>query len=183
MKKNGFSLLNYAGSLLIDHLFALLISLVIINVLNFFSNDGIPVLRLILCASVYFVICYVDFWHKGNADRNRIRLGVIPNNKIRAVFAGLIAAIPGFMLSVIALLTEIGAASFLDVFTVDIFTTLNRLWHLPLGTLYEFVNTAPVLNLIIPLFLPIAAEIGYICGMYEITLKKYFIYTNESEED
>jgi len=183
MKAKSPNLIAYAGGLIIDHLFALLAALLTSNIINFFSTDGIPVLNLIISATVYFLICYVDAWNRGNTDSNRIRLGIMPDNKFRGVLAGLIAAIPGGILALLATVAELGIAKFYDVFAVDLFTALNRVWHLPLGTLYLFVNENPFGNFLFPLFIPVVSGFGYVMGLKEISLKYIFVYRNREEED
>lgn len=183
MKSKSPGILSHARSLVIDHLFALLISLVATNIINFFTSDGIPVLQFIICVLVYFSICYVDSWHRGASDGNRMRLGVIPNDKLRGFYAGLIASIPGFILALLAFLAETGAVAFYDVFGVDIATTINRLWQLPLSSLYRFANDIPALNFAFPLFLPVVSEFGYILGLHEFSLKRIFIYRNTTDDD
>lgn len=183
MKSKGSGIIGYAGGLIIDHILALLGSLLVSNIINFFSKSGASALNLIICASIYFTICYVDAWSRGCNDSNRMRLGVIPKNKLRGFGAGFIAAIPGFCLSLLAFIAEIDLVKFYDVFSVDVFTTLNRLWHLPLGNMYVFANDFPVLNFAFPLFLPIVSGLGYIMGVHEITLKYIFVYRNKNDED
>ncbi len=183
MKNHSPGILSHARSLLIDHLFALLTSLVLTNVINFFSSDGIPTLQLLISISVYFAITYSDSWHRGVSDGNKMRAGVLKKDIFRGFYAGLISSVPGFILAFFAFFAEIGLFHMYDVFGVDIFTSVNRLWQLPFSSLYIFVNDIPALNLLYPFILPLFAETGYLMGMKGYTLKKYFIYKNTSEED
>ena len=178
MNKSSAGILMHARSLLVDHLFALLISLVLTNIIHFFNPTGIPVLQLIISASVYFSITYSDSWHRGVSDGNKIRAGVLKKNWLRGFYAGLIASIPGFALALFACCAEIGICNVYDVFGVDIFTSINRFWQLPFSALYLLANENPLLNLLFPFFLPVFSEIGYIMGMKGYTLKKYFLYKN-----
>lgn len=182
MKKTNSGIMGYAFSLIIDQLIAILVSLVATNIINFFAPSGSLLLNFIVCISVYFIISYSDSWSRGCSDRNRIRLGVIADNKMRGFLCGLIAAIPGLILAFFAFLAETGTASFRDVLGADIFTTLNRLWHLPLGVLFRYVNEFPLLNFVYPMFLPIISGIGYILGLNEIRLKQIFVYRSIDDE-
>lgn len=183
MKSKSPGVLSYARSLIIDHLVALLISLVVTNIINFFTSCGIPVLQFIICFLVYFSICYVDSWYRGETDGNRMRLGVIPNDKLRGFYAGLIASIPGFILALLAFLAETSLVALYDVFGVDVVTIINRLWQLPLSSLYRFANDIPAINFVFPLFLPVVSAFGYIFGLHEFTLKRIFLYRNTTDDD
>lgn len=178
MKKSSSVILVHTRSLLIDHLFALLISLVVANVINFFSSTGIPVLQLVLSVSIYFSITYSDSWHRGVSAGNKIRAGSMKKAWLGGFWAGLIASIPGFILAFGACCAESGIFDVYDVLGVDIFTSLNRFWQLPFSSLYLLANDKPLLNLVFPFFLPVFSEIGYIMGMKGYTLKKYFLYKN-----
>ena len=182
MKKCSVGILPHARSLFIDHLFALLISLVITNIINFFSSGGIPLLQLISSIFVYFLITYSDSWHRGVSDGNRMKSGAIKKDIFRGFYAGLIASVPGFVLGILAFFVENGSFFVYDMFGVDLFTSLNRLWQLPLSSLYLFVNKVPALNLFYPLVLPVFSEIGYFMGLNGCSLKKYFIYKNGDAE-
>lgn len=182
MKKTSSGIIGYAFSLIIDQLIAILVSLVATNIINFFAPSGSSLLNFIVCISAYFVICYSDSWNRGCSDSNRVKLGVIPDNKLRGFLCGLVAAIPGLTLALLAYLAETGVASFRDVLGVDIFTTLNRMWHLPLGTLFRYANEAPLLNFVYAMFLPIISGFGYILGLNEIRLKQIFVYRSIDDE-
>ena len=182
MNKSSTGILVHARSLLVDHLFALLISLVLTNVINFFNPDGIPALHLVVSVSVYCSITYSDSWHRGVSDGNKIRAGVLEKNWLKGFYAGVIASIPGFGLALFAYCAEIGFCNVYDVFGVDIFTSLNRFWQLPFSPLYLFVNETPILNLLFPFFLPVFSEIGYIMGIKGYTLKRYFLYKNVEDD-
>lgn len=182
MKKSSPKILAHARSLLIDHLFALLISLVLTNVINFFNSAGIPVLQLVVSVSAYFSITYSDSWHRGVSAGNKIKTGFMEKNWFGGFYAGLIASIPGLILALLAYCAESGFCNVYDVFGVDIFTSLNRLWQLPFSSLYLLVNEVPVLNLVFPFFLPVFSEIGYIMGIKGYTLKKYFLYKNVEDD-
>ena len=181
MKKFFPGIFDHSRSLLIDHLFALLIALVLTNIINFFNSNGIPALQLILSCSVYFAITYSDSWHRGVAAGNKIRAGVIRRNWYSGFYAGLLASIPGFVLALAAYCVESDFCNVYDVFGVDIFTSLNRFWQLPFSPLYLLVNEKPAFNLIFPFFLPVFSEIGYIMGLKGYTLKKYFLYKNSED--
>ncbi len=183
MKKTNSGIIGYAFSLIIDQLIAIMVSLVATNIINFFAPSGSLLLNFIVCISVYFIICYSDSWSRGCSDRNRIKLGVISDNKLRGFLYGLAAAIPGLVFAFFAYLAETGIASFRDVLGVDIFTTINRLWHLPLGALFRYANEFPVLNFAYPMFLPIISGFGYILGLNEIRLKQVFVYRSIADED
>ena len=175
MKNKSPGLFAFAWSLIIDHLFAVLITILITTVINFFTSKA-SVLIFVLSMAVYFSICYVDSWQRGNSDTNRIRLGIMKKNNLRGACAGLLAAIPSFVLAIGAMLAELHFLSFYNFLGVDIFTALNRFWQLPLSYLYTVANSYPWINLLIPLFLPLAAEFGYIFGRHNISLKGYFLY-------
>ena len=180
MKNKSTGLLAFAWSLIINHLFAILTSLLITTVINFFTDHAYIVI-FIISAAVYFYICYIDSWQRGNSDTNRIRLGLMKKNDLKGMCAGFIAAIPSFILTIGAVLAELQLFSFYDFLGVDIFTALNRFWQLPLSYLYTFANGYPAVNFLIPLFLPIVAEIGYIFGRKNISLKNYFLYKDAEE--
>lgn len=183
MKNKNPTILAFAWSLVINQLFAILISLLINTVINFFAPNGASVIVFALSASVYFSICYVDSWQRGNADTNRIRLNLMKKNDLKGVWAGLMAMIPSFVLATGAVLAETGVVSFREFLGVDIFTALNRFWLLPLSYLYNIANEYPVFNYIIPLFVPFSAELGYVLGRHDISLKNYFMYRDNSEEN
>ncbi len=182
MKKTNSGIMGYAFSLIIDQLIAILVSLVATNIINFFAPSGSLLLNFIVCISVYFIICYSDSWSRGCSDSNRIRLGVITDNKLRGFLCGLVATIPGLVFAFFAFLAETGVASFYDVLGADIFTTINRLWHLPLGVLFRYVNEFPLLNFVYPMLLPIISGLGYILGLNEIRLKQIFIYKSTDDD-
>ncbi len=181
MKKKFPGIFAHARSLLIDHLFALLIALVLTNIINFFNSTGIPILQLVLSVSVYFAITYSDSWHRGVSAGNKIRGGVMKKSWCGGFYAGLLASIPGFILALVAYCTESGFFNVYDVFGVDIFTSLNRFWQLPFSSLYLLVNERPLFNLIFPFLLPIFSEIGYVMGIKGYTFKKYFLYKNSED--
>lgn len=181
-KTNGT--LKYAGSLLSDHLLALLAAVLMKNFFLFFSETGFPLLTQLLCLVITFLVFYVDSWKRGCSDGSRIRLGRMPNNYFRGFIVGLIAAIPGFILALGAFVAETGMMSFSEVFdNVDIFTTLNRFWNLPFAGFMEDVNKMPILNFAFPLFMVVVSGIGYILGRFEITLKQFFVYKTVKDED
>lgn len=183
MKKIKFGLKSYVLSLLIDQLFAFMAAILITTIVGLLP-DTFSLLRFILSVAIYAGICYGDSWKRGSSDRNRIILGEIRKNYFRGFLAGMIASIPGFILAVFAFLAETNVISVYDAIGMDIFSLLNRMWYNPLGALYDaYVNTTPAINLLIPLFMPIVAGIGYFLGLKDVALKNYFIYRNKSTSD
>lgn len=182
MKKSSPGIFAHARSLFVDHLFALLISLVSTNIINFFNSSGIPALQLIISVLVYFSITYSDSWHRGVSAGNKIRAGLITKNWLRGFYAGAVASIPGFVLALFAYCAESGFCNIYDVFGVDIFTSLNRFWQLPFASLFLIANEIPILNLVIPFILPVFSEFGYVMGIKGYTLKMHFLYKNAEDD-
>ncbi len=179
--KNGIK--EYVFSLFIDHLFAFMGAMVITNITGFFARKDLSVLNLILCMSLYGVILYSDSWRRGCNDRNRVACGIKKRPLLYGFLVGIIANIPAFCLGIMAFLTECGIIRIYEVFeNIDIATTINRLWQLPLSSLFAFVDY-PVVNLFVPLFLPVVSGAAYILGSHEIYLKNYILYKKEDSKE
>ncbi len=181
MKKsnNNFGIMSFAGSLIVDQFLAVMASFVITTLISIVSPRGMPPVNLVLCISVYFIICYVDAWNKGFSDINKIKLGMLSGNKLRGALAGLIAAVPGLIISVLAFFAESGIISIYKVFESDITLFINRFWQLPFNVFFTGVNENPLLNLAFPFFLPIVSEIGYYLGVNGCSLRQIFVYSRD----
>ncbi len=176
--KNG--IWEYVFSLFIDHLFAFMGAVVITNITGFFSRKDLFVLNLILCVSLYGLILYSDSWRRGCSDRNRVACGIAKRPALYGFLVGLVASIPAYCIGFAAFLAESGVITFYEVFeNVDIVTTVNRLIQLPLSSLFAFVDY-PIVNLFVPLFLPVVSGAAYILGSHEIYLKNYILYKKEN---
>ena len=175
--KNG--VWEYVFSLFIDHLFAFMGAMIITNITGFFARKDLSFLNVVLCMSLYGIILYSDSWRRGCSDRNRVACGMKKRSLLYGFFVGIIATIPAFFIGVAAFLAEIGIIKVYEVFeNIDIITTINRLWQLPLSSLFA-VADYPIVNLFVPLFLPIVSGVAYILGSYEIYLKNYILYKKE----
>ncbi len=181
MKKNSnnIGIWRFAGSLIVDQFLAVMAAFVVSTLISLVSPGGIPLLNLILCVLVYFMICYVDAWNKGFSDINKIKFGMICGNKLRGALAGLIAAAPGLLIATLAFFAESGIISIYKVFESDITLFINRFWNLPFNALFTGVNENPLLNFAFPLFLPIVAGFGYFLGVNDCTLRQIFVYSRD----
>ncbi len=184
MKKNNnsFSLYSFAGSLIVDQFLAVMASFLLTALIGLLAPGGIPSLNILLSLFAYALICYVDSWNRGFSDANRIRLGILPNNKFRGALAGLVAAIPALVLALLAYLTETEVISIFKVFESDIMLFINRFWQLPFSAVFSKVNEMPALNFAFPFFLPIVSGFGYFLGVSEFTLRQIFVYTKNDQK-
>ena len=183
VKSNKNRIWEYVFSLFIDHLFAFMGAMIITNITGFFARKDLSLLNLILCVSLYGLILYSDSWRRGCSDRNRVACGIAKRPVLYGFFVGLVASVPAFCLGIAAFLAESGMISFYEVFeNVDIVTTVNRLIQLPLSSLFAFADY-PVVNLLVPFFLPIVSGAAYVLGSYEIYLKNYILYKKEDSEE
>ena len=183
VKSNKNGIWEYVFSLFIDHLFAFMAAMIITNITGFFARKDLSVLNLILCMFVYGMIIYSDAWRRGCNDRNRIVCGLSKRPVLYGFFVGLVASVPAFCLGIAAFLAESGVVCFYEVFeNIDIMTTVNRFWQLPLSSFFALVDY-PVVNLFVPFFLPIVSGIAYVLGSYEVYLKNYILYKKENPKD
>lgn len=185
MKTQNNSVVRYALSLLADQVLAIMATVLVSNFFQFFSDDGFPLITQLFSLVILFLVFYVDSWKRGCSDGSRIRLGRMKKNYFRGFGAGLLASVPGLVLATGAFLAESDIMHFYELFdSFDIFTTLYRIWNFPLKSFFAgYVNSMPALNFALLLFMPIAAGLGYVLGLYEITLKSIFVYKNVDEDD
>ncbi len=179
--KNKLLTLKFAGTLIVGQFLALLCSLLILTIIGFFSKNGSGAFQSLLCLAVFVVIIYFDSWHKGSEDINKIKLGFIKKNIFKGMLAGLIAIIPSFLLALFAFFSESKNVIFFDFLGIDLFSAINRFWQLPLSFLFNLVNNKPVLNLLIPFFVPVISGVGYLFGLNRISIKQIMLYKGDEK--
>ncbi len=176
------SLIGYSLSILINQFIAIVISVFVTTVIGFFSSGGFfEILRFLICFLIYFSLIYTNSWRAGSSDTNRIKLGMMPDNKLRGVNAGLVASIPGIVFAVLAFLSESGHFFFFELLEQDGAVLINRFMNFPIGALYALTGGKPALNFLFPLFVPIISGIAYICGRNGISLKQIILYKADEE--
>ncbi len=175
-------LLGFAGGLLIDQLIVILVYVLLVSVFSFFPSKA-QIIQNIFSFLIFFAICYVDAWKRGDADNNRVRIGVSKKNLFKGLYAGFIASVPMYILALFAFLAEINAVSFFDFLGSDVFTSIMRFIHAPVvGFMKDAINQYPSLNFVLPLFVCAISGLGYIMGLKRITIKQIFMYKNSSDE-
>ncbi len=177
------ALLKFAGGLLIDQLIIIFVYVLLVSVFSFFLAKA-RVIQNILLFLIFFAVCYVDAWKHGDADNNRVRIGVIKKNIFKGFLAGLIASVPMYVIAMFAFLSEINAVSFYDFLGADVFTSVMRFIHAPLMSfMKDAVNAYPGLNFVLPLFICAISGFGYIMGLKRIIIKQIFMYKNSDSDD
>ena len=176
-KSNALSLIGYALNIVKNQFLAIVAAVLVTTIIGFFSSGGsLELLRFLICFVVYLLLLYVNSWHQGSSDTNRVKLGKIPDNKFRGFLAGLIASIPGIVFAVLAFLSESGYVLFFEFMGQDGIVVINRFINFPLGVLYPLIEGKPALNILFPLFSVIISGIAYILGRHYISIKQIIIY-------
>ncbi len=181
MKKSYISTIAYAGSLIADQFVLVLATMLIVNIIGFVSKGGMAFLQFLISAVLFVFLIYIDSWIRGSSDCNKIKLGTFRRNAAKGFIAGLIATIPAYVFAIFAYIAESKGIVFVDFLGIDLFTALNRFWQFPLSGLYVFANENPVLNFVIPLFVPFVSGIGYFLGLNRISIKQILIYKKDEE--
>jgi len=182
MNKNELlSVLKLAGNLLLCQLVAVLATLFVTNLITFFSPNGLVLLRIIISVLVYTFLLYVAAWGQAQSDYNKTKTGKLHDNKLRGFVAGLVAALPFFVLALLAFLSESGKMSSFEFLGVDGITAINRFVNLPLGILYNFANGRPMLNFLFPMYMVVISGVAYLLGIFGISLKQIFLYKADEE--
>ncbi len=178
---NKRRIIKYAWSLIVDQFLAVFAGTIIVNIVLFFIRGDSSLLRLLTGGFVFAAICYIDTWGKGSEDYNNARAGIIKNNAFSGFLFGFVAIIPSLLIALFAFLAETGIVSFYQVLGEDVFTMINRFWQLPLSPLFVFVNEYPILNFVIPFFVPVISGLGYALGFRGIMIKKILLFKNGSK--
>lgn len=181
MKNNAWTFVKYALSIAANQLIAIVISVFITTVLGFFSSTGLQFFRFLLTSLIYIALLYSTSWRKGSSDENRVKLGHLSDNKFRGFFAGIVAAIPGIVLAVLAFLSECGHVSFFEFMGHDGVVVINRFLNLPIGELYQFIEGKSALNILFPMVIPVVSGVSYVLGRYGISVKQILIYKADKE--
>ena len=180
-KKYKYRAFGYAGKLLLCQIISFLATFILMNIFNFLIPQKAPVLSFLCGIVIFGFITYCEAWGRGEGDSNRVKIGIFKENKLFGLLAGVLAAIPSFLIAVTAFLAETGTASFYSVFDYDLFTMVNRMWQLPFSVLFTYVNKTPALNFVFPLFVPFISGIGYFLGFEGISIKQNLLYKHESK--
>lgn len=176
------SLIGYSFSVLMNQFVAIVISVFVTTVIGFFSSgESLEILRFLICSLIYFALIYTNSWRAGSSDTNRIKLGIMPDNKLRGFLAGLIASVPGIIFAFLAFLSESGVFFFFEFLEQDGAVVINRFINFPIGVLYSALEGKPALNFLFPLFVPIVSGIAYVLGRSDISLKQIILYKADKE--
>lgn len=179
--KRKSNILKYALSLITDQFLAVLASVILMIITNFFFPNRFLFLEYLISVLIFTALIYVDSWGRGSSDKSNSKIGIATHSRIKGFIFGLCATIPSVLIALLAFLTETGFLSSYKVLNVDVFVLINRFWQMPLRIFYGAVNKAPVLNLLLPLFVPLISGFGYILGSEDITLKNIILYEKRAK--
>ncbi|MGI6577603.1 MAG: hypothetical protein ACOX1Q_06120 [Eubacteriales bacterium] len=141
----------------------------------FLSESAAQTVGSILSILLFFAMMYTEMWRSGQQDRNLMNFGHLADDRFRGLKASLLSQIPGFLLSVLALISRLTDS--LSTF----FVSAYKLFYAPFVDLIWFAEQAtPLLFPLFTLITPVVVHIGYLLGYkgYAVSDKFYKKNTN-----
>lgn len=133
----------------------------------------------VILTLVFVVSCYIPFWECGFRDRNYVRSGKIEKDVFKGLKVGFLISIPYFVSSLLMILVKLNVAKWLSY----VFTIFNSYFYYFIDMMISKPDPALtswgtiIVFLFMPLLIPLICEIGYVLGLYEISLKEKILYT------
>ncbi len=175
-------MIKYALSLITDQFFAVVVSILLMNIINFFFPDRLEFIQYLLSFLFFTIFLYVDSWGKASSDKVKQKLGAATHFKLKGFVFGAIAAIPSVIIAALAFLSEVGVIAGYEFLHINVFVLINRFWQIPLGLILSgAVNSAPWVNILLPLWVPIVSGVGYLFGSLDITIRNLLLYSRSDK--
>jgi hypothetical protein len=139
-------------------------------------EDTIQLIIFLFCFVFYVLFVYIEAWRTGERDHNLVLYSRIKYNKFKALYASAVSQIPGFVLSVLLLITgSFNMQKFARYFY------LNFIYHI------SYFDAEPY-NMKIVYFIPILfavipAVLGYFLGYSGIRILDRLMFVNTGNRD
>lgn len=170
-----FGVWRFAGKLFFRIFVGSLISLMLsLSVMVFLNNPGGRALCQLLNFSAAFSLVYSAAWTVGFADRNRVKSGYAKEDPAKGIKAGLLAAVPFMVPSVLLALSKAGVLTggFLYVFRLltPVFFPLYYSLFPASQLISEIGFLSIAVSFLLPLVFPVIAGAGYFLGYRDTRL-------------
>lgn len=148
------------------------------------GNNAFLVISQVFNILILIVIVYPVMWKQGFSDRNMSNLGHIKADKLRGFKIGLLSSVPAIIILLIMLSFTLGLNKHFDVsvykFINGTFYSLSKVIIGNAGTAGEIGILSYLWLALLQLAVPVVAEIGYIFGFNEISIKEKLVYKKEA---
>lgn len=148
------------------------------------GNNIFLIISQVLNILILAVIVYPVMWKQGFSDRNMSNLGHIKADKLRGFKIGLMSSVPAIIILLVMLSFTLGINEGLDI---SLYKFINGTFYSLSKVIIGSAETAGELGIInylwlalLQLAVPVAAEIGYIFGFNEISIKEKLVYKKEA---
>ena len=173
------SYLKWSGSLFLDHIIALIASVLVIGFLGSWGHWIVTSLCAVICIALACLLPYHDSWKIGGSDRLFFKRNGGEPSPIRGLLAGLLAAIPSFLVAALAFvckMADVSLGMFMDQAVSEL---IYRIWFFPFSPLFSFVEQTPILYFLPVVVTPLASGLGYFLGVHKLFLRDYLYYQRE----
>lgn len=126
---------------------------------------------------------YSKLWERGDKDNNRVNFNRMPEDKLRGLKVGLMAAIPSFAFYLLLVVSKLGLITdkyfalyrFLNISFMPI---INRLAGAGVSSSRDVSWVSFLVILLTLSVVPLAAHLAYILGYKQISISEKIIYVN-----
>jgi len=175
------SYVKWSFSLLLDHLLAVLASVLIFGFLGAWEFGFVTVLCAAISICFAFFIPYHDSWKVGNSDRNALKREGKDALKMRGVIAGLFASIPAFAIALVSFLCAVNGWTIAVVMDQSAVEVIYRAWFFPFSSIFPYLARFPWLYFLPTGLTTLAAGIGYYFGRSKLMLRDYLYYRRKKD--
>ena len=136
----------------------------------FMSESAAQTVGSVLSIFLFFAMMYTEMWRSGQQDRNLMNFGHMADDKYRGLKAALLSQIPGFLFSVLAIISRLTES------LPPFFVSAYKLFYMPFVDLIWLAEQAtPLLFPLFALITPAIVHLGYFLGYsgYAVSAKFY----------
>lgn len=132
----------------------------------------------VLSILITLAILYSTAWHEGTRDPNRIKYGHMQEFKLKGFVAGLLAIIPGFLITTVFFISQaVAAKNAFGILTSIIYRVMN-IQYIVFSDAFLYV---PAVCYLLLLITPIISELGYLAGRKNLSLMSRLVYNQKKQ--